>query len=150
MLAGGGTGHGLERQLEPLNRLSADCLVATCFLHAHSLALSSPVQKSMLLGGNKKRTLLQLLHTMHALQEEHDINELKHLWKEMMRKPFPGKIKQPVLTRWECVGEAVAHFLNHLSDHMSFAESSKNPCKVGNVRCDIASDFLSLVREKVY
>ena len=82
-----------------------------------------------------------MLHATHALQEEYDINELKNVWKETLHKPFPGKIKQPVLIRWEHVGEAVAHFLNHLSDCVSFAESSKNACKVGNVRCDIASDF---------
>lgn len=78
---------------------------------------------------------------MCALQEEYNINELTHLWKEILHKPIPGKIKQLALTRWECVGEAVVYFLNHLSDYISFAESSKNACKVGNVCCDIASDF---------
>jgi len=57
---GGGTGFGLERELHAIDRLAPDRLVVTCCLHAHSLSFKTPVEKSMLLGGNKKRTLLQL------------------------------------------------------------------------------------------
>ena len=70
-VGGGGTGFGLERELLPHNRMvtESERIVVTCSLHAHSLTFQYPVEKLIPLGGNKKCTLLQLLHTSCALQE---------------------------------------------------------------------------------
>ena len=101
----------------------------------------------MLLGGNKKRTLLQMIYAACALQKEYEIGELKLVWKKIIKKPYPGKIKQPVLTRWEFVGEAMVQFLKNKADYAQFAETTKNTYNVGHSRCDVASDFFTLSKE---
>ena len=40
-------------------------------------------------------------------------------------------------------------FLKHKEKHIVFARKVKETCKTGNSKCDIASDFLSLVKEEV-
>jgi len=84
--AGGGrTSFRCSRELNAISRTmsSAEYFTVTCCLHAHSLSFKCPVEKLFLLGGLKKRTLLQMLYTIYGLQEEFDIHELRSLWKKL-------------------------------------------------------------------
>ena len=71
------------------------------------------------------------------------------MWLAVNGSKHPGKIMQPVLTRWQCVGECLVKFLAHVDKYVLFARKVKDTYKTGNSKCDIASDFLSLIKEKV-
>ena len=62
-------GDRLKTYLRTLCRLSLilSFLGVTCCLHGQILHFKSPVEKHFILGGVKKRNLLQLLHAVHAL-----------------------------------------------------------------------------------
>ena len=90
----GSAGDGLERYFIVLNRLYPIMrfLGASCFFHEHSLAFKSPVEKHFMLGGMKKRTLLQLFHDVHALENEFELQELRVVWLAANRTTHPRKI----------------------------------------------------------
>ena len=103
---GGGTGEGLARDLRNHDRLvpESSFFGVTCCLHGHSLAFKSPVEKHFLLGGVTKRTVSQLLHAAHALEQEFELQDLKAMWLAANNHKHPGKIMQPVLTRCSHAG----------------------------------------------
>ena len=80
----GSTSDGLARDLRVLSALSPIMrfLGATFCLYGHSLAFESPVEKHFMLGGMRKRTLVQLLHTVHALENEFELQDLRAFWLE--------------------------------------------------------------------
>lgn len=125
---GGGTVLGCANELVGVTRIIPidDFICLTCCLHAHSLTFKSPVEKFFLLGGIKKRTLLYMLYKTYALQEEFEVNEYEQLWKKVAEKNYIGKLMQPVLTRWEYVGECLIKFFQHKEDYIVFAKSIRN------------------------
>ena len=58
-----------------------------------------------------KRTVLKLLHTSFALEQEVEIECLRAAWLAANERKHPERIMQPVLGRWSCVGECVVKLL---------------------------------------
>ena len=74
-----GTGDRLARELRARSRLAPEneFFSITCYLHSYNLTFKLPVEKYFLLGGISKRTLLQLLHTIYALEKEFELQDLR-------------------------------------------------------------------------
>ena len=77
----GGISDRLKLQLNSINVIAPERVVVSCYLHTHMFCFNSPIKKSIILDGNKRITLLQLLHTTCAVQEECDISKLMIVWK---------------------------------------------------------------------
>ena len=58
------------------------------------------------------------------------MSELQILWKEIIQKKYPGKIKQSVLIRWKYVDESVVQFLKYKNYFIKFAETIKTSIKL--------------------
>ena len=54
---------------------------------------------------------------------------------------------KPVLNQWSYVGECIVKLLGNMNSCIKFATKIKKTYEAGNIKCDIDSDFLSLVRE---
>ena len=102
-----------------------------------------------MLGDLKKKSLLQLLCAVHSLENESELQDLRSFWLAENRKIHPGKIMQPVLARWKYAGESLVKFLTNVETHMTFAIKVKDTHATVSSKCDISSDVLSLVNEKV-
>ena len=87
--------------LRVLSRLSLIIrfLDVTCCLHGHILAFKYSVEKFFMLGVVEKRTLLQLLHAVCAIENEFELQDLRVVWLESNGEIYPGKTVQSVLTR---------------------------------------------------
>ena len=59
---------------------------------------------------DRKRTLLQMMHDFCALQEDHELLELKALWVEANGNTCGEKSSQPALTFWEHVSLTLGKF----------------------------------------
>ena len=70
---GGGTREDLARELEKIDRGKEmdEYNLTICALHAMNLTLSSPTELTMGLGGLKRRTSLQLLHSAYNLAQNY-------------------------------------------------------------------------------
>ena len=148
-LGGGGTGKGLQSSLEGYGRLKDPQLfrTVTCCLHALSLTFASPIEKFFLLGGLHNRTMLQMLFSLYALENLFDRDEILKVWIVCNGTPYPGRMKQPVLTCWEYVGLSIEKFTENMSKYVVFAQSLVNSYKTDNAKNEVASDFLSLAKE---
>lgn len=67
---GGGVGSSLVTEFNNVCRAlnNMDYIWGTCTLHAMNLMFSAPIEILMGVGGLKKRTLLQMLHTAYSLK----------------------------------------------------------------------------------
>jgi len=86
---GGGTKESLCRELKKRN-------------------LSAPTIKCFGNGGLESRNVLQLLFTCWNLIQQFEWDEFKTLWTSCTGTPMQKRMDQPVLTRWEYVGKAIA------------------------------------------
>jgi len=86
---GGGTKESLYRELKKRN-------------------LSAPTIKCFGNGGLESRNVLQLLFTCWNLIQQFEWDEFKTLWTSCTGTPMQKRMDQPVLTRWEYVGKAIA------------------------------------------
>jgi hypothetical protein len=73
---GGGVLEDLASSLHLLNVCRPNYLTASCGLHNLQLAVANPIKQTMGEGGLDKRTALQLLHSVHDLQESLE----KEIW----------------------------------------------------------------------
>ena len=76
---GGGVLEGLAVKMQQLGLCADDYLVGACSTHALQLQLANAVKRVIGKGGLDKRNALQMLHTVHDLQESVDIKEWRHV-----------------------------------------------------------------------
>ena len=112
---GGGVGHHVKGEIiltgRAINNAEFEYLVATYSLHGLQLTLSNPILKCCGEGGLQNRNLMQLIHTAYSLSVIVKDAEWKDQWRIANQEKMGAKMKAPVLTRWEHVGEG-ATFLD--------------------------------------
>jgi hypothetical protein len=69
------TKEGLGDRLKEKNVTTPDLLVGTCGIHNTQLQLSNPVLQLLGAGELGKKNLMQLLHSVYALQNSMDLKE---------------------------------------------------------------------------
>ena len=93
--------------------------ISTCTLHAINLNLSSTTELAMGCGGLKERTFLQCLHLAYNLLQACRKWEWCTIWTLINTKGCRQLIS-PVLSLWECVGEACEHVIKHYKQWKKF------------------------------
>ena len=147
---GGGTRKDLLVKLVGVGRVSQSQVTtyihSTCALHGLNLCLSSPTILVMGDGGLLKRNAMQTLHSAYNLSVQYDEKEWADVWM-LVTGTRSQHVKCPVMTRWECVGDAANHVCKYLeqwkvvSNHIVHAEKS------GNTKHTIASYLSSYLEE---
>ena len=147
---GGGTRADLLQKLIAVNRVRNSMFYTwtTCALHGLSLCLSSPTTRTMGKGGLLKRTVLQLLHSACNLSQQYNYSEWADIW-TLLTGAKSENVKCPVMTRWECVGEAVENVVKNCEEWKVVAKNIVNTEKSGSTKYTIASHLSSLLCEKV-
>ena len=147
---GGGTREDLLQKLIAVNRVrnSIAYIWTTCALHGLNLCLSSPTTRTMGEGGLLKRTVLQLLHSAYNLSQQYNYSEWADIW-TLLTGAKSENVKCPVMTRWECVGEAVENMVKNCEEWKVVANNIVNTEKSGSTKHTIASHLSSLLCEKV-
>jgi hypothetical protein len=74
---GGGVLDGLHKAIEARQLVRPDYVVASCSLHNLQLSIANPIKQTMGDGGLEKKNVMQLLHSVHDLQEAMETT----LWK---------------------------------------------------------------------
>ena len=147
---GGGTREDLLQKLIAVNRVRNLILYiwTTCALHGLNLCLSSPTTRTMGEGGLLKRTVLQLLHSAYNLSQQYHYSEWADIW-TLLTGAKSENVKCPVMTRWECVGEAVENVVKNCEEWKVVANNIANTEKSGCTKHTIASHLSSLLCESV-
>ena len=145
---GGGVGQSLGTNLTDVDRVKnpEEYDIATCTLHAMSLTLQSPVILVLGDGGITKRTALQVLHTAYNLSQKFRVGEWKKIWKELNGE-IPDEMKEPVMSRWECVSEGANNVAEKRVEWLNMANQIVQAEKYGTNKHTIASWLTSYLNE---
>ena len=148
----GGGGTGNRGMSEVIN---VDCamenvqelIVVTCAIHAFQLTLSNPMIQCCGEGGLLRRNLLQMLHSAYNLQHQYEEVEWRQKWFLATGQKSKKKMVQPVLTRWEYVGQAATHLYEQWDDWLKVATCILRDEAANSAANQIVSALFSLMQE---
>ena len=145
---GGGMGQSLGTNLKAVDSVSNPdkYAITTCTLHAMNLTLKLPVLLAMGDGGLQKQTAMQVLHTAYNLAQQFQVKEWKDIWKEINGE-IPDEMKEPVMSRWECVSEGASNVSENRVQWLNVANRIVHAEKYGNNKHTIASWLTSYLNE---
>ena len=150
--AGGGGKRGdLVQQLTIIvDRIKnlPEYIWTTCVLHGLNLCLSSPTTMTMDDGGLLKQIALQLLHSVYNLSQQYDFKAWADIW-TLLTGTKSENVKFPIMTRWECVCEAVENVTKYCEEWQLVTKSIIDTEKNGSTKHTITSHLFSLMNEKV-
>ena len=100
-------------------------------------------------GGLEKRNVLQYLHSVWNLTQQYEWDEFLLLWDSCTGKQLKVRMPQPVLTRWEYVGQAINWVIVRFDDIAKMAQAAVNTNAAISAKNIIASAITSLTNEKL-
>ena len=103
-----------------------------------NLTLKLPVLLAMGDGGLQKQTAMQVLHTAYNLAQQFRVKEWRDIWKEINGE-IPDEMKEPVMSRWECVSEGASNVSENKVQWLNVAKRIVHAEKYGNNKHTIAS-----------
>ena len=149
---GGGTRIDLLEKLIEVGRVNAEKRSnyhhSTCSLHGLNITLSSPTLLTMGDGGLLKRNAMQTLHTAYNLTQQYERKEWEDIW-QLSTGMQHHNMKCPVMTRWECVAEAVSHICKYIEEWRIMSNHIIATEKNGCTKHTIASYLSSYLEEKM-
>ena len=149
--AGGGwTRMDFGLKLSEIGRVRniEEYLASTCILHGINLTLASPTLLTMGEGALLRCNLGQVLHTAYNLSRQYGRDEWEQLWEKTTTNACEH-IPCPVMTRWECVGDAAENVRGKMTDWKKMAHHIVQAEKTGTAKHTIASYLYSYFKEKM-
>ena len=155
---GGGTLHSMARAMHSRNMTSEHYLVGSCSLHNLQTCLRNAVINVLGEGGTDANgeylmNAMQMLHGAYNLQNWHETEELKDLWKYIVEVEGENyefqKLEEPITTRWWLVGACAASFKVSLLIWEKICKAIRNSAPSGSASSKIASCTANLIQNKV-
>ena len=154
---GGGTLFALAKLIKDNNMKHESYLVGSCTLHNIQTALRNAVVNVLGEGGSDdgeyRMNVMQLLHGAYNLQNWHEIEELKEIWKFVQTLDENAltfkKLEEPVLTRWWLVGACAASFKESMHIWENICIGIRNSSRSNSASMKIASCTLNLLQKPV-
>ena len=157
LIVEGGTLFALAKHIRDNNLNHSHYLVASCTLHNIQTALRNAVVNVLGDGGMEdgefKMNVMQMLHGSYNIQNWHEIEELKEIWKyigetECTNLKFK-KLEEPVLSRWWLVGASACSFKDSKAVWQKVCTALRNSSPANSACNRIASCTLNLMQKPV-
>ena len=141
---------GLFNELKSkFNRLTEDASCHSCAIHAHNLTFANSVVKFFGEGGVKNKSTLQLIYACWDLEQEFEHQKWKLVWNTVNAETYQNRMTQPVLTRWDHVGQSCSQFTERKDGFERMARFVLQK-RVGSFKDEIkkiATDLLDLIMQ---
>ena len=93
---------------------------------------------------------MQLIHTAYSLSVIVEDSKWKDQWRIANQEKMGAKMKAPVLTRWEHVGEGATFLDEKWDNYLRTAQGVINNSPTSSTANTIASNLYSLIQEVVF
>ena len=154
---GGGTLYALANKIKEYNMQHNSYLISSCTLHNIQTALRNAVINVLGDGGMEdgefKLNVMQMLHGCYNIQNYHESDELKEIWKYITKEESTDlkfrKLEEPVLSRWWLVGVCATSFKVCKEVWEKICIAIRNSAPATSACNRIASCTLNLIRKPV-